>query len=133
MKAIAWMASVTAAIVICTSAHASNLVVNGDFSTPAQGGGWQIYSPGTSGWINTNNDGVEIGTSPIYGLSCANTGCQNLEVNANTFDVDHQTITGLTIGATYTLSWLYGGRTSGGPDQLDVSWGSTLSVSYTHL
>ncbi|SDJ65015.1 MULTISPECIES: PEP-CTERM sorting domain-containing protein [Bradyrhizobium] len=118
--------SLIAALSFGASAHASNLIVNGDFSTPNQSGGWSIYSPGTSGWTNANGDGVEIGTSPIYGLSCISAGCQNLEVNANTFDRDYQTITGLTAGATYTLSWLYGGRTSGGPDALEVYWGNTL-------
>jgi hypothetical protein len=108
------------------SAQASPLIVNGDFSTPNQSGGWSIYTPGTSGWTNSTNDGVEIGYSPIYGLPCANGGCQNLEVNANTFDSDYQVITGLTAGASYTLSWLYGGRTEGGPDLLKVYWGSTL-------
>ena len=66
------------------------------------------------------NDEVEVGYSPIYGLSCVNAACQNLEVNGNTFGDDYQTVTGLTVGDTYTLSYLYGGRTSGGPDTLDV-------------
>lgn len=100
-----------------------NLISDGDFSGPAQSGGWSIYSPGTDGWTNTNSDGVEIGYSPIYGLPCDNAGCQNLEVNANTFDTDQQIVSGLSIGTTYKLSWDYGGRTSGGPDFLDVYFG----------
>jgi hypothetical protein len=81
MKIVTRIASLTAAIVLSTSAHA-NLIQDGDFSVPNQSGGWNIYSPGTSGWTNGNNDGIEIGTSPIYGLPCANGGYQNLEVAA---------------------------------------------------
>ena len=109
------------------TAHAgTNLISDGDFSTPAQGGGFTIYSPGINGWVNNNGDGIEIGNSSLYGLSCDNAGCQNLEVNANTFDTDSETISGLTIGKTYDLSFDYGGRTSGGPDALDVSFGGKL-------
>jgi hypothetical protein len=37
-----------------------------------------------------------------------------------------QTVTGLTVGKTYDLSWLYGGRPGGGPQALNVSFGGTL-------
>jgi hypothetical protein len=110
-----------------SQAHA-NLIEDGDFSTPNQSGGWTIYYPGINGWVNTNGDGIEIGYSPIYGLPCANSACQQLEVNANTFDTDQQTVNGLIVGHTYDLSWLYGGRTSGGPDLLNVSFGGTFLV-----
>ena len=120
-------AIVTAAALGLASTQAkANLISDGDFALPLQGGGWSIYSPGTNGWVNTNNDGVEIGTSPIYGLPCVNAGCQQLEVNANTFDTDGQSVSGLTVGQSYTLSWLYGGRTSGGPDFLNVFFGGHL-------
>jgi hypothetical protein len=105
---------------------ATNLITNGDFSSPNQSGGWTIYIPGTNGWASTNGDGVEIGTSTIYGLPCANASCQNLEIDANNFDTIKQTISGLTAGDTYTLSLLYGGRTSGGPDSLDISFDGVL-------
>ena len=110
---------------------ATNLISNGDFSTPNQSGGWTIYSPGTSGWVSTADygnavDGVEIGTSTIYGLPCANNACQNLEVNANNFDTITQTVTGLTAGAWYSLDYLYGGRTSGGPDSMNVYFNGNL-------
>ena len=59
-------------------------------------------------------------------MSCVNAACQNLGVNGNTFGDDYQTVTGLTVGDTYTLSYLYGGRTSGGPDTLDVYFGGQL-------
>src|ERR1700753_1704403 len=100
-----------------------NLITNGDFSNPNQGGGWNIYTPGVAGWTNVSGDGVEIGNSGIYGLSCQNAGCQNLEVNANTFGAVQQVVSGLTVGAYYDLSFLYGARNSGGPDTLNVYFG----------
>ncbi len=114
-----------------TAWAATNLISNGDFSTPNQNGGWTIYSPGVGNWVSTADygnavDGVEIGTSTIYGLPCANNGCQNLEINANNFDTIEQTVTGLTPGAWYSLDYLYGGRTSGGPDSMDVYFDGTL-------
>lgn len=107
-------------ITLSGTAHAAQLIEDGDFSSPNQNGSFHIYSPGIDGWMNDNGDGVEIGKSSIYGLGCANTTCQNLEVNANGFDTDSQTVTGLVVGQKYTLSWLYGGRTAGGPDILNV-------------
>ncbi len=127
MKVISLRGAVAAAgILAASSAFAgTNLIVNGDFSTPNVGGGWNEWSPGTSetGWTSVN-DAIEIGNSPNnYGLPCASPGCQNLEVNANTWGDDYQIVTGLTVGDWYTLSYLYGGRTSGGPDALDVDFG----------
>jgi hypothetical protein len=123
--------TIAAAAVLALSVAASggaanastNLISDGDFSNPDQGGGWNIYSPGINGWTNVNGDGIEIGNSGVYGLACENAGCQNLEVNANTFDSDEQVVTGLTVGAYYNLSYLYGARNSGGPDIMNAYFG----------
>jgi hypothetical protein len=117
-----------AAVFAASSAFAGqNLIVNGDFSTPSVAPGWSEWSPGTAqtGWTSVN-DAIEIGYSPIYGLPCANAACQQLEVNANTFGDNYQNVSGLKVGDKYTLSYLYGGRTSGGPDLLDVYFGGNL-------
>jgi len=112
-------------------ARAANLIQDGDFSSPSVGGGWGEFS-GT-GWSNndpSNPGAIEIGFSPIYGMPCASADvCQNMEVNANAFDASFQTVNGLTVGAQYNLSWLYGGRDSGGPDFLDVSFGGQYLVT----
>ncbi len=128
MSGIAFSAAIVtgAALGLASTQAKANLITDGDFSLPNQGGGWNIYSPGTNSWLNTNGDGIEIGTSPIYGLPCINGGCQQLEVNANTFDSDAQTVNGLTVGQTYNLFFDYGGRPGGGPQLLDVYFNGVL-------
>ncbi len=110
---------------------ASNLVTNGDFANPNVGTGWGLYSS-IPGWTSATGatsitDTIEVGGSGNYGLGCANTtGCQNLELNANTFGNVYQTLTGLTAGMTYTVSYLYSGRTGGGLSALDAYFGTQL-------
>jgi hypothetical protein len=104
---------------------ATNLVTDGNFSSPNLNGGWALYNS-LDGWTSGNGDKIEVGGSGNYGLGCISANCQNLEVNANTYGNVYQTISGLTAGATYAISYLYGGRTSGGPSLLDVSFGGAL-------
>jgi len=115
------------------AAHAANLISDGDFSSPITGGSgsWGLFANGAVGaWMNDNHDLLEVGNSGTYVLPCDNGGCQNLEVNANTFDTDSQTVT-LTAGKHYDLSWDYGGRPGGGPQILDVSFGGNALTSDT--
>ena len=121
MKKFATIAGLMVAIVLGKPAHAANLIVNGDFSTPNEGGSWSIGP--VPGWTDLNDTGVEVGASSTYGLPSISTNGQNLEVNANTFGDVVQTVSGLTVGQTYNLSWYYGGRQGGGPQQLDVNFG----------
>ena len=113
-----------------TSVQASSLIVNGDFSTPAEGGSWGLSSP-ILGWTSATLDTIEVGTSPIYGLACISASCQNLEVNANTFGSVYQTVVGLTPGQTYNLAFDYGGRPGGGDQALQVFFGGNLLATDT--
>jgi hypothetical protein len=126
-------AAAAAAILAATSAFAgANLIQDGDFSSPNLGGGWSDIASGYDGW--TTNDPwnvLEIGSSGVYGLPAANPGGQSLEVNANTFDTVSYTVSGLNVGATYDLSWDYGGRPGGGAQILDVSFGGVLLAQDT--
>jgi hypothetical protein len=110
------------------AAHAA-VIVNGDFTNPNVGGGYGQFAT-IPGWFDTS-DTLEVGASSVYGLPCETAGCQNLEVNANTFDTVSQTVTGLTVGETYDLSWDYGGRNGGGPQQLDVFFGGVQIATDT--
>jgi len=109
---------------------ATNLIVNGDFSNPNEGGGWGTTTSLGGGWKTNDPYGVfEVGNSSIYGLPCISAPvCQNLEVNANAIDTVTYDATGLTPGASYNLVWYYGGRNSGGPQQLDVSAGGPTVI-----
>jgi len=55
-------------------------------------------------------------------------------VNANTFDTLTQTISGLSVGATYTLTWAYDGRSGYGQQQMNVSFGGApLESDFTSV
>lgn len=123
-KPLMWLTAALASCAMAGVGHAANLIVNGDFSTPNVGSGFGDFAS-IPGWTSNTGDSLEVGSSPIYGLSCYTTACQNLEVNANTFGSVSQTVT-LTAGEKYTLSWVYGGRNAGGPQQLDVLFGGAL-------
>ncbi len=126
LKKIAVIAGMTAAVAIGSSAHAAtNLIVNGDFSSPDAGGSW-TNDQAVPGWTNLAEPFIEIGDSNIYGLRCISSTCQSMEVNNNIFGDVVQTITGLTEGTTYNLTWAYGGRPGGGAQALDVSIGGQL-------
>lgn len=115
--------AVAALTLAATSAGAVELVTNGTFATPNVGGGYGFFSLAESGWSNLTDIGVEIGSTGLYDTPCVSTGCQNLEVNANTFGDVVQTITGLTAGAKYVLTYSYGGRPGYGTQILDVNFG----------
>ena len=118
-------AAAIAAMLVASSAFAGvNLISNGDFSSPVQGPpGWSIYTPSVDGWTSTIGDGIEIGQSSIYGLSCISAGCQQMELNAYTWGLDSYTVTGLVVGQSYTLSYDYGVRNGGGPSSAVTTFG----------
>jgi hypothetical protein len=93
-------ASLMAGLAIGASAPAfamTNLVQNGTFTSHAD---WSMVS-----------DSVESNRSNIYGLSCQNSSCTNAEVLANhSPDTLYQIISGLQVGKTYDLTYLFGGR-----------------------
>ncbi len=102
---------------LATTANAAEFVKNGTFA--AGGANWATY----------NGDSIEVLPSGIYGQACVNAACVNDEINANTYGDLYQTVTGLTVGRAYTLSWLYGGRPSAGFQQADVSFGGAFVAS----
>jgi hypothetical protein len=119
-----------AAILVASSALAgANLIANGDFSSPNEGGGWSNLGSSWEGWTTSAANGIEIGASSIYGLPSISTGGQNLELDGNTWGTDSYTVTGLTVGERYDLSWNYGGRSSGGPSSANASFGGVELVT----
>jgi len=102
--------------------QANNLIVNGSFESPSTGGGWNIYPNGSiPGWTNSvNGDGLELDNNPsVFGVAAPD-GVQSMELDGNTFDAASQTVSGLTVGTVYTLSWYYGDRPGSGPQQMNV-------------
>jgi hypothetical protein len=111
-----------------SNAGSINLVTNGAFNTsPALSpGGWGLYTNGqVAGWTTTDSGGqIEIDTVGAIGPGSdqylAGGETQTLEVNANNPEDVQQTITGLTVGQTYVLSWDYGDRPGSGPESMQV-------------
>lgn len=125
---LATIATISAAT---ASAGTTNLIENGSFDSPIVGTNWAIFANGgVPGWTSNNNE-IEIDYTPILGLPCysGTGGCQSMEVDGTTFDTISQTVTGLTLGENYVLSWGYGDRPGSGPQQLDVSFGGNLVTS----
>jgi hypothetical protein len=112
MKKLILIVGLTAALSAPAFA-ATNLVVNGTFNGP-------------SGWSSA--DTVETNPSWVYGLSQVNATDTNLEVLGNTSpDSVYQDVTGLVMGHSYTLSYLYGGR-SGADASMTTSFGGATIV-----
>lgn len=108
------------------AAQATQFVVNGDFSNPNVDGGYTMSSS-VPGWHNLVDGGlVEVGSSYIYGLPSINSTGQSAEINANTFGDVVQTISGLTVGNYYSLSYEYGGRNGGGTQSMKTSFGGNI-------
>jgi hypothetical protein len=97
-------------------------IVNGDFNTtPAlAAGGWGDFANGTvAGW--TGSAGlIEIDTPGPIGPGTNPFSSQSLEVNANSPETVSQTITGLTVGQTYVLTFAYGDRPTSGDESMSV-------------
>jgi hypothetical protein len=109
-----------------------NLIVNGSFADPKVAvGSWGEYTTASTpgfGWTNPSDSGVEIDSPNVLGMSSyiapgGQVYGQSMEVNANTFGDVGQTVGGLTIGQSYTLSFGYGVRPGSGPQELTVSFG----------
>jgi hypothetical protein len=116
-----------AAILAASSAFAGvNLITNGDFSSPNEFGSWSNQGSSWEEWTTSAANGIEIGASSVYGLPSISPGGQNLELDGNTWGTDSYTVTGLTVGETYNLSWDYGVRDAGGPSSATASFGGVV-------
>ncbi|MGA2046059.1 MAG: PEP-CTERM sorting domain-containing protein [Terracidiphilus sp.] len=121
------VAALVFGLVGATPSNANSLIVNGYFNSftgaSAPGaGGWGLYSNGqVTGWTTTNSAGlIEIDSAPPIGPGTNPFGTYSLEVNANVPETVSQTISGLTIGQTYLLSWAYGDRPGSGAESMNV-------------
>lgn len=111
---------------------AGNLILNGSFESNVQAPGtWSLYQNGqVPGWTSSGADDViEIDSSGVFGT--AYDGNNSMEVDANHFQTVSQTITGLTPGAQYILSYMYGDRPGSGAQQLKVYFGATNVATNT--
>ena len=119
-----------------TQASADNLVVNGSFESPvlSPASYAQLSNGSVPGWTTTDPGGLIEIDNPFQafpGGVSAYDGNQSLEVNANNPESVIQTISGLTVGGEYALSWAYGERSGSGPQELQVYFGGVLIATET--
>lgn len=99
----------------------ADFIVNGSFENPGTSN-YAIYTNGSvPGWTSNNNE-IEIDRGAVLP---AYDGVQSVELNGNTFDTISQTVTGLTVGQNYILTWAYAGRGGSGPQQMNVLFNGT--------
>lgn len=127
MKKFLSMVSLVAAIALSGSAQAKQFVINGDFSSLTNGLGQLNYNTVATGWSTTGYNFVmnvaDVGSSGQYGnlslydfknggdlswtgLSPSGSNFVAMDGDFSTNPVE-QTITGLTAGKTYNLSFNY--------------------------
>jgi hypothetical protein len=106
----------------------ADLIMNGSFELPNVGSSFGLFpNGGVPGWTGINNE-MEIDFTPILSPGVgtpAFNGAQSTEVD-QTIQSISQTVTGLTPGAQYTLSWAFGLRPGAGVQGLDVTFGGGL-------
>ncbi len=116
------------------AAHAINLLVNPSFEIGNPGGNPSL-PPGSvaiPGWtVNGGGDGVAWITSPSFGIP-ADDGPSSLDLTSYSNGVPYggveQTIIGLTVGATYHLSFDLGYINDTGLYSIDATAGSTTQT-----
>jgi PEP-CTERM motif len=107
----------------------ADLIVNGSFEAPVVAPGYGIFANGSvPGWTSNNNETEIGGTTTNYGLPNY-AGIQNLELNGNTYDTISQTVTGLTPGTTYVLTFAYGDRPGSGFNEANILFGGVQIAS----
>ena len=135
LKHFTQISAVILAFCVFGATHArADMIVNGSFESPVVNGWALIANGGVPGWTTTDSaglieidDGSAVG-GPVY------EGVQSLEVNANYPEDVQQTVTGLTAGHTYLLTWAYGDRPGSGDEEMQVYFGGQLvTTDYDNL
>ena len=128
-KAYMFAGIAASAMLAASSAFAGNLIQDGSFSNPNMGGGWGIVVQRFP-WAGRRTTHTGPRSAPVGSTACPAimAAARTRRSDSYEFDTVSYTVTGLTVGKTYDLSWDYGGRTGGGPDFLNVSFGGNALV-----
>jgi uncharacterized protein YjbI with pentapeptide repeats len=125
---LAALVAVTPAVASAASSS-SSILVNGDFSQPAQGAGnWGNVGGSIPGWTATNSCGIEVwGPGFIVGEPF---GAQALELASNCVSGVQQTVSD-TPGQKYLVSYYFAARpgTSQSENAIQASWNGTPEQS----
>jgi hypothetical protein len=136
MRHAAVFAMALAAVAWGTGSAHADLITDGTFASPDVGGGWNGFNSsgssaagGVNGWTDSLGH-IEIDNSAMLGLPSYNGFSQSLEVNSTAPDTVSQTVSGLTPGARYDLSFGYGVRPGSGTQELEVFFNGVLLDTY---
>lgn len=115
----------------------SNLLVNGGFETAGPGGtgySWGTSVPTIPGWTRTNASNFELVNTGWGGVT-ATEGTHWLDLDGggagSNMDIA-QTVSGLTAGNVYELSFDAANTTSAQSGSFDVRWNGTIIASSTY-
>ncbi len=110
-------------------------IANFSFETPALSPGGYVYNPAGASWVFAGNSGEAANGSPFFS-SPAPDGVQAAflqDVAGDTLGADNfsESVTGLTSGSVYELSFYAAERPGYSADPFTVTLGSTVLGTYT--
>ena len=111
-------------LLLALAPAAASAVTIGDasFENPQISGGYQ-YNPAGTPWTFLQTSGIASNGGPFYGVNAPD-GTQAAFIQSGSGNIGKitQTLTGLTIGTTYTFSFQEAGRPGTGANTIDVSF-----------
>jgi hypothetical protein len=112
----------------------SPIIADPSFETPYLGTGGAtefVYNPTGTGWTFTYNTGIANQNSGFEANIGAPDGTQFAFMQSGIPGTISQTVTGFTVGASYTLSFFDSARLSSTPGSFTVTMGSSNLGSFT--
>jgi choice-of-anchor C domain-containing protein len=108
-------------------------ITNGGFEDPIVGGNYSTYGPAAEGASSLTGWGIDgAGIDHIGSYWNAQSGNQSVDLNGSGIGGIFQTITGLTDGQEYTVSFYVAATPGYGTQTINVGFGSTnQSVTLT--
>jgi choice-of-anchor C domain-containing protein len=115
-----------AALLVGAQSAYAVTITNGSFEAPIVGGNYSTYGPGAEGTTPLTGWGIDgAGIDHIGSYWNAQSGNQSVDLNGPGIGGIFQTITGLNNGQEYTVSFYVAATPGYGPQDINVSFGST--------
>lgn len=116
---------ISAVFLFSAAVASANVIVNGDFEDDVglSGTAWNVFNS-INGWSTLSGPGIEVQHNTIV---TAQSGDQYVELDSYGNSAMSQSISGLTAGQSYDLSFWFHARTNNGSNDngIDVYWGDS--------